>query len=67
MVTDWLSTLIECERCDLRWMAAHPNCERLECPACGYMMQVPAVVESGIFIPPDGEGPRGLLLGDKIK
>ena len=33
--------VMTCTRCNSRWLALHPNAERLECPGCGYLEQVP--------------------------
>lgn len=29
---------IECEQCGCLQISVHPNCERIECQICGYMM-----------------------------
>ena len=39
----WKTEQSECERCGHKQISVHPDCERIECSICGFMMQsVPA-------------------------
>jgi len=40
----WKAERSVCERCGTVQVSVHPDCERIECEVCGYMMQsVPTV------------------------
>ncbi len=41
----WQVTQMTCDRCNHPWVAVHQRCERLECPNCTYLSQVPPILE----------------------
>ena len=55
----WKTERTVCERCGHWQVSVHPDCERIECAACGYMMQsVPCPerdFDKELSVPPMGD------------
>jgi hypothetical protein len=42
----WICTVANCQSCRSKWVAVHPHAERIQCPGCGHLNQVPPLLLS---------------------